>query len=114
MILASQIVTSDCASFCAALFCTRTAAAAENLILPKQLPLLQGFEKAQVTIAADRFVLSKPALFFDWRDAALIVEPATLSSWHRGAFSANLDEMVESWGIHVLRSPVHMPTANAH
>jgi transposase InsO family protein len=29
-------------------------------------------------------------------------------------FSANLDEQVESWGIHVLRSPVRMPTANAH
>ena len=29
-------------------------------------------------------------------------------------FSATLDETVESWGIHVLRSPVRMPTANAH
>jgi hypothetical protein len=29
-------------------------------------------------------------------------------------FSATLDETVESWGIHVLRSPVRMPTANAY
>ena len=29
-------------------------------------------------------------------------------------FSAGLDETVESWGIHVLRSPVRTPTANAH
>ena len=29
-------------------------------------------------------------------------------------FSASLDEEVESWGIHILRSPVRMPTANAH
>jgi hypothetical protein len=29
-------------------------------------------------------------------------------------FSATLDETVKSWGIHVLRSPVRMPTANAH
>jgi putative transposase len=29
-------------------------------------------------------------------------------------FSATLDETLESWGIHVLRSPVRMPTANAH
>jgi putative transposase len=29
-------------------------------------------------------------------------------------FSATLDETVESWGIHVLRSPVRMPTVNAH
>jgi putative transposase len=29
-------------------------------------------------------------------------------------FAAHLDEEVESWGIHVLKSPVRMPTANAH
>jgi transposase InsO family protein len=29
-------------------------------------------------------------------------------------FSASLDEEVASWGIHVLRSPLRMPTANAH
>ncbi|HVT30075.1 MAG TPA: integrase core domain-containing protein, partial [Lacipirellulaceae bacterium] len=29
-------------------------------------------------------------------------------------FSASLNEEVESWGIHVLRSPVRMPKANAH
>lgn len=32
---------------------------------------------------------------------------------HR-TLSASLDEAVESWGIHVLRSLVHMPTANTH
>jgi putative transposase len=30
------------------------------------------------------------------------------------SFSEKLDEEVESWGIHVLRSPVRMPTTNAH
>jgi transposase InsO family protein len=30
------------------------------------------------------------------------------------SFSAELDEEVQSWGIRVLRSPVRMPTANAH
>jgi hypothetical protein len=29
-------------------------------------------------------------------------------------FSASLDEQVENWAIHVLRSPVRRPTANAH
>jgi putative transposase len=29
-------------------------------------------------------------------------------------FSASLDKEVEIWGIRVLRSPVRMPTANAH
>ena len=32
----------------------------------------------------------------------------------RKTFSASLNETVESWGIHLLRSPVRMPTANAH
>jgi transposase InsO family protein len=30
------------------------------------------------------------------------------------SFSERLDKEVESWGIHVLRSPVRMPTANAY
>jgi hypothetical protein len=62
-----EIVISDCLSFCAALFRTRTALAAENLFLRKQLALFQEREKrAKPTAAADRFVFSKLARFFDW------------------------------------------------
>ena len=63
------------------------ALAAENLFLRKQLALFQEREKkAAATTAADRFVLSKLARFFDWRSALVIVKPATLIGWHRAAF----------------------------
>ena len=74
-----QILVSDCLSFCAAGLRSRTALAAENLFLRKQLALFQEREKkAAATGAADRFVLSKLARFFDWRSALVIVKPATL------------------------------------
>ena len=67
---AVQIVIADSLGFCAALFRSRTALAAENLFLRKQLALFQEREKKAVrTTAADRFVLSKLVLFLI--DAAL-------------------------------------------
>jgi hypothetical protein len=82
-----EIVISDCLRFCAALFRSRTVLAAENLFLRKQLALFQEREKrAKPTTAADRFVFSKLARFFDWRSALVIVKPATLIGWHRAAF----------------------------
>jgi putative transposase len=84
---AFEIVVSDCVRFCAALCCSRTAMAAENLFLPKQLAFFQEREKrARPTTAADRFVFSKRAHWFDWRSALVIVKPATLIGWHRTAF----------------------------
>jgi putative transposase len=69
-----QIFISDCLSFCAALFRSRKALAAENLFLRKQLALFQEREKrARLTTASDRFVFSKLAFFFDWRSALVIV-----------------------------------------
>jgi hypothetical protein len=63
-----RIVVSDCISFCATGLRSRTALAAESLFLRKQLALFQEHEKkAAPTTAADRFVFSKLARFFDWR-----------------------------------------------
>ena len=82
-----QILFSDCVNFCAAGLRSRTALAAENLFLRKQLALFQEREKkATPTTAADRFVFSKLTRFFDWRNALVIVKPATLIGWHRAAF----------------------------
>jgi putative transposase len=68
LITAVQIVLADSLGFCAALSRSRTALAAENLFLRKQLALFQEREKkATRTTAADRFVLAKLARFFDWR-----------------------------------------------
>ena len=85
--IAVQIVFADSLDFCATLSRSRTALAAENLFLRKQLALFQEREKkATRTTAADRFVLAKLAHFFDWRSALVIVKPATLVGWHRTAF----------------------------
>jgi putative transposase len=60
-----QILVSDCVNFCAAGLRSRTALAAENLFLRKELALFREREKkAAATTAADRFVLSKLARFF--------------------------------------------------
>jgi len=76
------------ASTSALLFCVAgPTLAAENLFLREQLALFEEREKKGAsTTAADRFVLSKLARFFDWRSALLIVKPATLIGWHRAAF----------------------------
>jgi hypothetical protein len=80
-------MVSDCVSFCAGLFRSRKALAAENLFLRKQLALFREREKrAGPTTAADRFVFSKLARLFDWRSALVIVKPATLIGWHRAGF----------------------------
>lgn len=61
--------------------------AAENLFLLRQLTLFRDREqRARPTTTADRFILAKLGLLFDWRTALIIVKPATLIGWHRAAF----------------------------
>ncbi len=84
---ALKIVAADGSAFSLRLFRSRAALAAENVFLRRQLALFQEHEqKAQRTTAADRFTLSTSARFFDWREALMIVKPATLIGWHRNAF----------------------------
>src|SRR4051812_7447776 len=69
-----RTILSDGLSFFAAVSRRRTAVAAENLFLRKQLALFREREKkAMPTTPADRFVFSKLARWFDWRSALLIV-----------------------------------------
>ena len=76
-----QTVVSDVLQFGSALLRSRTALAAENLFLRKQLALFREREKkATRTKAADRFILARLARLFDWRNALVIVKPATLIS----------------------------------
>ena len=85
---ALKIVAADGSAFSLRLFHSRAALAAENVFLRGQLALFQEHEqKAQRTTAADRFTLSTSARFFDWREALMIIKPATLIGWHvRNAF----------------------------
>jgi len=66
---------------------SRTTLAAENLSLRKQLAL---YREREVTprraTDATRLVLVLLAQVFAWRDALLLVQPATLLRWHRQAF----------------------------
>ena len=81
-----RTIVSDGLSFFAGVWRRRTALAAENLFLRKQLALFPEREKkAKPTTPADRFVFSKLARWFDWRSALMIVKPATLIGWHRDA-----------------------------
>jgi len=97
LIAVLQIILADSLSFFAALLRSRTALVAENLFLRKQLALFQEREKkAKPTTAADRFVFAKLARLFNWRSALVIVQPATLTSWHRTALSSILALEVET------------------
>jgi putative transposase len=63
------------------------ALAAENLFLRKQLALYQEHHvKPQRATDATRLSLVWLARWFDWRQALVVVQPATLIRWHRQGF----------------------------
>jgi transposase InsO family protein len=63
------------------------ALAAENLFLRKQLALYQERQiKPRRAIPATRLVLLWLARWFDWRQALVVMQPATLIRWHRQGF----------------------------
>jgi putative transposase len=63
------------------------ALAAENLFLRKQLALYQERQtKPQRTTNAIRMSLVWLSRLFDWRQALVIVPPATRIRWHRQSF----------------------------
>jgi transposase InsO family protein len=71
------------------LLCLRpsTALAAENLFLRKQLALYQERpSKPRRATAATRLALVWLGRWFDWRQALVIVQPATFIRWHREGF----------------------------
>jgi transposase InsO family protein len=63
------------------------ALAAENLFLRKQLALYQERQtKPRRSTPATRMALAWLAGWFDWRQALCILQPATLTRWHRQGF----------------------------
>ena len=61
--------------------------AAENLFLRKQLTLYQERQiKLRRATPATRLALLWLARWFDWRQALVIMQPATLIRWHRQGF----------------------------
>ena len=70
-------------------FCLRPspALAAENLFLRKQLALYQERQiKPRRSTPATRLALLWLARWFDWRQALVVMQPATLIRWHRQGF----------------------------
>ena len=67
--------------------CSPTALAAENLFLRKQLALYQERHGTPRRVTdATRLTLTWLGRWFDWRQALVIVQPATLLRWHREGF----------------------------
>jgi putative transposase len=65
----------------------RTALAAENLFLRRQLGLYtERNVKARRPDRVTRFALAYLSKFFNWREALTIVRPRTLIGWHRAGF----------------------------
>jgi transposase InsO family protein len=81
------ILLSDAARYPRLCLRPRPALAAENLFLRKQLAL---YQERHVTprraTPAIRIALMVLARWFDWRQALVIVQPATRIRWHRQGF----------------------------
>ena len=77
----------DLGRFVSSTLRSRTALAAENLFLRKQLALYRE-RQVQPRRATDPVRLTLVLLMrcFAWREALTIVQPATLVRWHREAF----------------------------
>jgi putative transposase len=74
-------------AFVRLLLCTRAALIAENLFLRKQLAFFQERNaKPQRITKTARLAMLGLGRLFNWRDALVIVKPATFVKWHRTAF----------------------------
>lgn len=80
-------VSSGLLYFLLSLFRSRAVVSAENLFLRKQLAFYQErqVEPRRLDDAA-RICLLLWSRLFNWRDALVVVKPATLIGWHRRAF----------------------------
>jgi putative transposase len=89
MPLICMLLTLLCDGMCFLFLClrSRSALAAENLFLRKQLALYQERQvKPRRATHTTRIALIYLARWFDWRRALAVVQPATLIRWHRQGF----------------------------
>lgn len=104
MPLICTLLTLLCDGMRFLLLCLRPspALAAENLFLRKQLALYQErHTKPQRPTDATRISLLWLARWFDWRQALVLVQPATLIRWHRQGF-----RLFWRWKFRPGRSPI--------
>ena len=83
----AAMVLLDFGRFALMLTYSRSALAAENLFLRKQLALFQE-RKIRPHRADDstRWLMAHLSRLFDWRNALVVVRPDTLVRWHRKGF----------------------------
>ncbi len=89
MRLLSKIVpvVLDALAFARNLLRSRSALAAENLFLRKQLTFfIEREQTPRRTDNATRFTMAALARVFDWKNALIVVKPDTLVRWHRKGF----------------------------
>src|SRR4249920_1408847 len=81
-------VSLDFIRFLDSLFQSRSALAAENLFLRKQLAVYQErqVQPRRATDAA-RLTMVLAARLFDWKEALVSVRPETFTAWHRRGFT---------------------------
>lgn len=80
-------VVLDIVRFARNLVRSRSALAAENLFLRKQLTFFVERERPpHRTDNATRFTMATLSRLFDWKQALVVVEPDTLIRWHRKGF----------------------------
>lgn len=87
--LLSNVVQAvlDIVTFARNLLGSRSALAAENLFLRKQLTFFVERERpARRTDNATRFTMVTLSRLFDWKDVLVVVKPDTLIRWHRKGF----------------------------
>ena len=77
----------DSIRFLGRLLQSRSALAAENLFLRKQLALYQEREvRPRRATDATRLTMVLAARLFDWKEALISVRPKTFTGWHHRGF----------------------------
>ena len=77
-------IVLDAIAFARNLCRSRSALAAENLFLRKQLTFFVERKQAPLrTDNATRLTMATLARLFDWKEALIVVKPDTLVLWHR-------------------------------
>jgi len=80
-------VNLDSMRFLGSLLQSRSALAAENLFLRKQLALYQERQvRPRRATDATRLTMVLASRLFDWKDALISVRPETFTRWHRQGF----------------------------
>ena len=83
----AAIVLLDLCRFVRLAAYSRSALAAENLFLRKQLALFRERKvKPHRADDATRWLMAAVSRLFDWRMALVVVKPDTLIRWHRKGF----------------------------